>query len=407
MNTKIEEVLKVVKKAVQLLPNPPRDSINNEIQILQELIMQSRPPKIMIIGRRGAGKSSLINAFFKEEVSAVGSVSRKTPFGKWYSYTSESGSIDIMDTRGLGDSSRPEDSRFATAMEELMAELSEKCPDVVLFLSKAQEVDSRIDEDIDNVKQILAFIKKKHNYEPPVIAAVTQVDELDPVYIDKPPYEHETKQKNIAEATTRIEQLFTDAKIAILKVVPVSAYAVFEHGKLVYDRFWNIDVLIDFLVDSLPREAKLELARLAKLVDVQKKIARIIITSAATINAGIAAIPIPVADIFPITSTQIAMIAGIGYITNRKLDKKTIIEFLSAIGATTGAAMAFRELARGIIKFVFPGGGSVISSSIAFGGTWAIGEAAIAYFIEGKSIGDVKEIFNTIKKKKEKEFENK
>ena len=72
MNTKIEEVLKVVKKAVQLLPNPPRDSINNEIQILQELIMQSRPPKIMIIGRRGAGKSSLINAFFNEEVAAVG-----------------------------------------------------------------------------------------------------------------------------------------------------------------------------------------------------------------------------------------------------------------------------------------------------------------------------------------------
>lgn len=91
-------------------------------------------------------------------------------------------------------------------------------------------------------------------------------------------------------------------------------------------------------------------------MNVQKKIAKIIITSSATITAGIAAIPIPVADIIPITSTQIAMIIGIGYIANRKLDKKTAVEFLSALGVTAGAAIAFREIARGLIKFVFPGG---------------------------------------------------
>jgi predicted GTPase len=82
MNVQIEEVLNVVKKAVQLLPNPPRDSINKEIHIIQELIMHSRPPRIMIIGRRGAGKSSLINAIFQEEVAAVGSVSSENTIRK-------------------------------------------------------------------------------------------------------------------------------------------------------------------------------------------------------------------------------------------------------------------------------------------------------------------------------------
>ena len=406
MSNRIAEVLKVIRKAVQLLPNPPRDSINNEIQTIQELIMQSRAPKIMIIGRRGAGKSSLINAIFQDEVAPVGSVISETPFGKWYSYKNENGSLDIMDTRGLGDQTRPKDSRFETPLEELTSELVEKCPDVILFLSKAKEVDARIEEDMLNLKEVMSYVKKKHQYEPPVIAVITQIDELDPVYVDKPPYENDVKQQNISSAVKRIQEVFESMQIPLIKAIPVSAYASFEDKKIVYNRFWNIEMLVDFLVDNLPREAKLELARLAKLINVQKKIARIIITSSATISAGIAAVPIPVADIIPITSTQIAMIIGIGYIANRKLDKKTAIEFLSALGATTGAAIAFREIARGLIKFVFPGGGSVISSSIAFAGTWAIGEAAVAYFIEGKSIEDVKEVFKSVKKVKESEFES-
>jgi hypothetical protein len=204
--------------------------------------------------------------------------------------------------------------------------------------------------------KILTYIRNKHNYAPPVIGVITQVDELDPVYIDKPPYESEIKQKNIEDSVSRICEVFESNKIPLIKAIPVSAYAVFEEGKIVYNRIWNIEVLIDFLVDNLPREAKLELARLAKLVNVQKKIARIIITSAATVNAGIAAIPIPVADIFPITSTQIAMITGIGYIANRKLDKKTVVEFLSALGSNNWSSDCFSRNSKRINKICFSWG---------------------------------------------------
>jgi uncharacterized protein len=66
---------------------------------------------------------------------------------------------------------------------------------------------------------------------------------------------------------------------------------------------------------------------------------------------------------------------------------------LTALGVNVGAALALREAARALIKFVFPGGGSPISASIAFAGTAGIGKAAVAYFIEGASAEEARRVY--------------
>jgi uncharacterized protein len=61
-------------------------------------------------------------------------------------------------------------------------------------------------------------------------------------------------------------------------------------------------------------------------------------------------------------------------------------------------AFGLREAVRALLKVVAPGGGTVISATIAFTGTMGIGAAARAYFIRGVSIHDAKRALRRKKK---------
>jgi uncharacterized protein (DUF697 family) len=234
------------------------------------------------------------------------------------------------------------------------------------------------------------------------VAVVTQVDELDPKRVE-PPYENETKKSNIETAVRTIQEALTERGIALARVIPVSTYAEYEGSEKVYDNYWNVDVLIDYLVEVLPRSAQVQMARLTRLRAVQEKMARKMTAAAAAVAGGIAAAPIPVADILPITALQIGLVAGIAYVSGREMSKSAAREFLVALGVNVGAAFVLREGARALAKFVFPGVGSAVSAGIAFAGTWGLGEAAIAYFIEKRPIEEARERFRRKKKEKEKE----
>jgi predicted GTPase/uncharacterized protein (DUF697 family) len=399
----------LAERAIDRLPESRSRSTKNELLILKELLMDARPPKLMILGRRGAGKSSLVNAVFGRRMAAVGSVLSETGRPTWYSYKGPQGEMKILDTRGLGDRTRPESANFQDALDEVRAALADEWPDAILFLCKAKDVDSHIAQDVANIQAVRAFIAEKHRYQAPVVAVVTQVDELDPKRVE-PPYEDETKRRNIATAVRTIEEALTERGVELARVVPVSTYAEYEpasegaEGALrVYDNYWNIEELVDYLVEVLPRSAQVQMARLAQLRVVQEKLARKMTAAAAAVAGGIGAVPVPIADILPITALQIGLVTGIGYLSGREMSKRTAREFLVALGANVGAAFALREGARALAKFVFPGAGSAISAGVAFAGTWALGEAAIAYFIEKRPIEEARERFRRKKKEKEEE----
>lgn len=399
----LPSVSDVIERAVAAVPAPLRPQVAEAVRTYKEMLMEARAPKLMFLGRRGAGKSSLVNAISGERVATVGSVLSETGRPSWYVARTPKGDLRLLDTRGIGDRTRPEAANFQGALDEIRAALVEDWPDAILFLCKAKDVDSHIAEDMANVREIRRFLQERHGYDAPVVAVVTQVDELDPKRVE-PPYADETKQRNIQTAVAAQEEALTEQGVGLARVIPVSAYAEFDaEGRRTYDNFWNIDTLVEYLVEVLPRSAQVQMARLSRVRAVQTKTARKMTAAAAALCAGIAATPIPVADILPITAAQVGLVTGIAYLSGRELSKDAAKEFLVALGANLGAAFALRELARAVGKIAFPVAGEFLSAGVAAAGTWGIGEAATAYFIENRPIEEAKERFRRRKREKEEE----
>lgn len=391
----------VLAQMTNMIPEAQREKLKQEIKMLKELLLDKRSPRLMIIGRRGAGKSSLINAIFGERVADTGAVLSKTGRSQYYAYQSRRGKLDILDTRGLGDRTKPETANFQNAIDDIKASIETDYPDAILFLCRAKDVDSNIDVDIKNVLEIRNHINIKHKFNAPVIGIITSVDELEPKRIE-PPYDDKKKRANIDVAIKAVESAFIATGLDLIKVIPTSAYTEYDENdknRITYQNYWNIETLLTYLIDVLPNSTHLELARLAKIRSLQVKVARTIMGATATIAAGIAVVPIPLADIIPITAAQVGMIVGIAYISGRELSQQSAIEFMTALGINVGTGVLLREAARALIKFVFPGGGLVVSATVAAAGTVALGESAIAYFIEGQSIEDAKNKFNLVREK--------
>jgi len=86
-------------------------------------------------------------------------------------------------------------------------------------------------------------------------------------------------------------------------------------------------------------------------------------------------------------------------VSGRERSLRAATEFVAALGANVGAGMLLREGARAILKF-FPGWGNVICGMVAGAGTYAIGRAASAFFIEGVSLKDARRTYLRSRKKR-------
>ena len=406
MRKLIAENIRRVEEMLQFLPLHPDTvkGIKSKIALLRTILLEQRPPAFALVGRRGAGKSSLVNALFGAKVAEVGHVKSQTGQGRWFEHASPRGALSILDTRGMQEGSRPSESDVSKdAVSSIVYELKRKVPDVVVFLVKATEADSAIDTDLKTLERIYADIEREHRFRPPLVAIATHCDVLEPKATRLHYAEHENREDldeklaRVSDVEHHLEDKIRDRpKLAphLVWTRGVSTYMSFrENGELRADERWRLEELVGALFKHIPDAGRGTFVRISRVRALQEELANDLTRAAAVICTGIAALPIPIADVLPITGMQIALVAGIAWLSGRPLDKRAAAEFLAAMGANVGAGFVLREGFRALMKIVTPGFGSMVSGAIAFAGTMAVGAAARQYFLRGSSIEDARRAF--------------
>ena len=404
----IAKAIERIEEVIGALPGDVAKDLRNRIATVRGVLLEQRAPAFALIGRRGAGKSSLVNALFGARVADVGHVKSQTGRGKWFEYQSPAGAIAVLDTRGIQEGSAPTEADDApTPIASIALELKRKAPDAILFLVRASEVDAAIDGDLDALEQVLGEVERAHRFRPPVIAVVTCCDLLEPkatrLHLRTLETEADVDEKlrhvHMAESVLD-KKMRARGAIApqLMKTVGVSSYMSWrDDGTLRADERWQLDVLAKELYQHLPNAGRGVFVRIARARGLQEELAESLTKAVAALCAGIGIVHVPAMDIIPITAAQVILVSTIAWISGRELGMKSAGELLSAIGVNVGVGIAFREATRQLVKLI-PGAGNVASAAMAFAGTMAIGAAARAYFIRGEGVDAARRIYERARK---------
>src|SRR5262245_24841052 len=117
----IADSLKRLESLLGMLPSDAAKDLRGRIAALRRLMVEQRPPALALVGRRGAGKSSVINALVGAKVAEVGHVRGQTGRGKWFDVETPRGKLSLLDTRGVQEGSRPaEDDDAKTPIASIL-----------------------------------------------------------------------------------------------------------------------------------------------------------------------------------------------------------------------------------------------------------------------------------------------
>lgn len=313
---------------------------------------------IIVVGKTGAGKSTLINSVFREDLATEG---MGKPVTSHMSKISKEGfPLNIYDTRGfeLGRDAQIQvrNEIIDTIKEGVKSKDVNKAIHCIWYC--VNTATNRIEpEEIDWLRE---FAKENAMTNVPVIVVLTQ-----------------SFSKKNAQA---LRQLVLDEKLDVLQVVPVLAKD-YEIDEDYIAKAYGLDVLIQVMAEALPDELLSTLLNVQRAsLDLKRYYARTAVAAATSAAFGEGFMPIPFADSALLIPTQIAMIGSITAIFGLEVNKSIMVTFASAMLGTSGATLAGKAISSGLMKLI-PGAGTVlggtISGSTAAAITTMLGEAYI------------------------------
>ena len=435
---KIEQRLQNMKnfytKVGDLLDNLPdaipekarqkiRDTIlgDEELKNLMDGVDSHRPPRIFLIGRTGVGKGSLINALCGAYVAPVSDTRSCTETAQTYQCKDgERTLMEILDTRGIAESDNL--NAEISAEDMLINQVKEFSPDVAIFMLNCTHRDD-VDSDVNFLKKLSESYAQAYNMRLPIVAVVNKCDEMAPSRLKNPNEYTESKTKKIAEQVQHYKEIIVKNNLKIDDIIAVSSLidwmtadgteidadsieslpvSDIENLQIAFDGRYHIEELFNILEKAiLDFSARMGLRMALKLQEVVRRIANQLNKSFSAMSATVALSPIPISDIYILLLLQGILVCLIASLSGRDISLDTAKEFVLSMGGIAGAGYGFRLLAQQaskILNVFWAGSGSAVSASIAALGTSAIGKAAIAYYIDDKTIEEAKSTFEASRK---------
>lgn len=400
-----------------------RDTIlgDEELKNLMDGVDSHRPPRIFLIGRTGVGKSSLINALCSAYVAPVSDTRSCTETAQTYQCKDgERTLMEILDTRGIAESDNL--NAEISAEDMLINQVKEFSPDVAIFMLNCTHRDD-VDSDVNFLKKLSESYAQAYNMRLPIVAVVNKCDEMAPSRLKNPNEYTESKTKKIAEQVKHYKEIIVKNNLKIDDIIAVSSLidwmtadgteidadsieslpvSDIENLQIAFDGRYHIEELFNILEKAiLDFSARMGLRMALKLQEVVRRIANQLNKSFSAMSATVALSPIPISDIYILLLLQGILVCLIASLSGRDISLDTAKEFVLSMGGIAGAGYGFRLLAQQaskILNVFWAGSGSAVSASIAALGTSAIGKAAIAYYIDDKTIEEAKSTFEASRK---------
>ncbi|EKN3504067.1 GTPase family protein [Yersinia enterocolitica] len=217
------ETLQALDKPLALLPEAIRSHILNH---LSKLIHYE--PVIGIMGKTGAGKSSLCNALFAGEVSPVSDVAACTREPLRYRLRIGRHSMVLVDLPGVGESEL-RDWEYQALYRRQLPQL-----DLVLWVIKADDRALSVDERF--YREVIGTHRHK------VLFVVNQVDKLEPCH-----QWNATSNSPSSRQKINLSRKLSDIRLLLTPSHPLCAVSA-RTG-------WGLGSLVETMMRSLPARA--------------------------------------------------------------------------------------------------------------------------------------------------------
>lgn len=325
------------------------DTINEKIRNLKTL-------NIIVIGKSGVGKSTLINSLFRGNFAETGLGRPVT--SEIRKKVKKDYPLAIYDTPGF-ELSNEQQTRVKDEVLDLIQKgvASNDINEAIHCIWYCVNVGGNRTFDKSEIEWLKDFTAQNKVTKVPIIVVLTQA----------------VPRKKAAE----MKKLIEAENLEIRKVVPLLAQDM-DFDEEYVARSYGLDSLIDTMTEVLPVELQNTLQNVQKAsLESKKKASQAVIAAAVASSFGEGVAPIPFSDAALLVPTQVGMIAGITVIFGLDINKSFLTSFVTATIGSAGATVLGKSIVANLLKLI-PGVGTVaggfISGTTAGLLTTALGE---------------------------------